>query len=206
MGPVINNQSSELSMSSPCSHQLDKVFHQTKRQIKRVPRALCNCHARKGGYCLSRCTLPCSRPAPCRCGCQSGARYCGVGVDYWAYGVMNSKSRGLCYSFVVEITKLEHQATCFRRGNIECETVECTLSGQIFMHKHEATINLCSNLLNAFWGKGQSTKSDVMACTSLHSVNTPMTAMLITVIHIESCPLESSVEGVFGVQYLSRSL
>jgi len=33
-----------------------------------------------------------------------------------------------------------------------------------------------------------------------------MTAMLITVIHIESCPLESSVEGVFGVQYLSRSL
>jgi hypothetical protein len=64
---------------------------------------------------------------------------------------MNSKYKGLCYLFVVEITKLEHQATKppILEEDIEGETVECTLSGQILMHKHEAMIFLCSNLSNA---------------------------------------------------------
>jgi hypothetical protein len=96
---------------------------------------------------------------------------------------MNSKSRGLCYSFVVEITKLEHQATYFRRGNIECETVEWILGGQIFMHKHEATINLCSNLLDAFGEKDNPPRAT--SSLVLHFINTPRTAMLITVIHIK---------------------
>jgi hypothetical protein len=193
--------------SSPCNHHAviswTRYFITQNDKSKEGPRALCNCHAWKGGHCLPRCTFSVQHAETCRCGCQSGARYCGVGVAYWACGVMNSKYRGLCYLFVVEITKLERQATHSWRRNIEGETVECTLSGQIFMHKHEAAIYLCSNLSNAFGGRGQSTKSNVMSLR-ITIFNTPMTAMLITVVHIESCALECSSECLGPRKVLSQ--